>query len=130
MQTSTRSRAEINVTPLIDVLLVLLIIFMVILPQHAAGIHAQTPEPATKSPAAGQVQIVVSVAEDRTLKINTKSITWDDLDAALRRIFEPHGARVLFVAGAPKAEFEDVARVLDTARGVGIDHVALMPRQR
>lgn len=128
MTTSTPNRAEINVTPLIDVLLVLLIIFMVILPQHSTGFHAQTPEPSSKAAATDLRDIVISVAADRSLKINTTPVTWDNLDSELRRIFVARAAKVLFVAGAPKAEFEDVARVLDTARGAGIYHVALMPR--
>ncbi len=130
MTTSTRNRAEINVTPLIDVLLVLLIIFLVIHPQYSTGLNAQSVPPADKSSTADPREIVVSIAADRTLKINTQPVAWENLESELRRIFTARAAGVLFVAGAPKTDFEDVARVIDSARGAGIYHVALMPRDR
>lgn len=120
------NKAEINVTPLIDVLLVLLIIFIVIRPQHSTGLAAQTP-PQGHGASDGR-EIVVTVAEDRSVRINSQSVSWEDLDPALRRIFALRAQSVLFVAGAPQADFEDIARVLDTARGAGIRRIALMPR--
>jgi biopolymer transport protein TolR len=128
MAMTTGRTAQINVTPLIDVLLVLLIIFMVIIPQKSTGLAALAPQPGSKSDS-GHAAIVVSVAEDRSLTINTQPVSWNDLDGRLRQVFAMRPNGVLFVAGAPRADFEDVARVLDTARGVGIGHVALMPRE-
>ena len=118
---------EINVTPMIDVLLVLIIIFMMIAPERSAGIDAQIPQPSTGK--AGGRQIVASVGEDGSVEINEQPVAWEDLDQRLRQIFAARPDGVLFVDGARKADFEDVARVFDTARGAGVSHVALMPKR-
>jgi biopolymer transport protein ExbD len=121
-------RGEINVTPLIDVLLVLLIIFMVIQPQLSTGHKADVPQPSTGPADASRQDIVVSVAEDRTLEINTQKVAWEDLEKRLRALFAVRPNGVLFVTAAPGIEFKEVATVIDTARGVGVGRVALMPR--
>ena len=122
---TTGKRGEINVTPMIDVLLVLIIIFMVIAPEKSSGLNAQIPQPGGKG---GSGTIVVSVSEDRSVKINTQAVEWNDLAQRLGQIFAARPDSVLFIAGARKAEFADVARVIDTARGAGIAHVSLMPK--
>ena len=123
---TTGRQGEINVTPMIDVLLVLIIIFMLIGPEKSTGLNAQLPQPANGR-SEGR-EIVVSVGEDRSVKINAQPVAWEDLEQRLREIFTMRPDGVLFVAGARQAEFEDVARVLDVARGAGIGRVALMPK--
>jgi biopolymer transport protein TolR len=130
MTTGTPNRAEINVTPMIDILLVLLLIFMIITPQLSHGLGARVPTPANETASKEPPRdIVVSVDENRAITINSQTVSWQDLSDRLKQIFARRPDGVLFVTGAPLVEYKDIARVIDTAKGIGIDRVALMPRE-
>lgn len=118
--------AEVNVVPLIDILLVLLVIFMVIRPQVQAGLQVELPQQTmTKTPAPVDV-IVVQVFADGSLRINKVPVQWQDLHGRLADIFRMRASRVAFVRGDGTLEFGVIARAIDVMRGSGITTVGLM----
>ncbi len=127
---STHS-CEINVTPLIDVLLVLLIIFMVILPEHKWGEKTLVPQPSIESKETNPPPIVIQlkdVGESKrpVLKINQEEVAWDELESRLTAAFKLRVDRVAFVKGDPEVEFEYVARAVDITHHAGADRIGLM----
>ena len=120
-------QASINMTPMIDVLLVLIIIFMVITPRKSHGLNALVPQPATsESTQSESNDVVVNINEDHTLSINQKPVQLGELPGQLRRLFLDHPGHPLFVRGAKTLEFQQVAEVIDIARGAGVERIALM----
>ncbi len=118
----TQGPGEINMTPLIDALLVLLIIFMVITPEKPL---ARVPQDAVAEQPFDDAAVVVSVGKDKSLWINRDSVRMEDLGGRLFEIFKTRALRVCFVKGDGELEFEDVARVIDVAKGAGIHHVGI-----
>jgi biopolymer transport protein TolR len=123
------AKADINMTPMIDILLVLLIIFMVITPLTPHGLEALAPEPPDKKnqpPPDQDRTVVIQIDKDKHMKINQEDTDMDKLGPRLEQIFKTRAERVVFVKGDPDLEYQTVARAIDIAKGAQIDKVGLM----
>jgi biopolymer transport protein TolR len=126
--------ADMNVTPLIDVLLVLIIIFMVINPPQPKGLDALVPQPpppnAPKNNNPDRTIVVQLIdrgaGNEPGVKINNEDTTWDGLGARLTDIFKTRAEKVMFVKGDDNVPFADVANVIDIAHASGVDKVGLI----
>lgn len=118
--------SEMNVVPLIDILLVLLVIFMAIRPQVPFGLPVDLPEHTEVHPPEHSEAVVVQVYGDGTLRINLDPVQWQDLQGRLEEIFKMRESRVAFVRGDDTLEFEVIARAIDVMRASGITTVGLM----
>ncbi len=118
--------AEINVVPLIDILLVLIIIFMVISPLTPRGLRTVVPQPSANDGPSSSNPIIVQVGAGGQLMINQVHTNWDTLGSDLDAIFKLRAERVAFVRGDDSADFADVARAIDIMRAHGIDKVGLI----
>ena len=120
---------EPNVTPMIDVLMVLLIIFMVIVPSSRKAIDVQLPDPnPTPSSAPNTSQIVLSVHKNGAFEINKESQTLAALPGRLKEIYDPRPDKIIFIKGDPDATYQEVIQAADIARGAGVKIIGFTPK--
>ncbi len=120
------AKSDINMTPMIDVLLVLIIIFMIITPIAPRGLNVAVPQAATDQTARPTHDIVVTVRQDGKVLLNHEELDLAQLNERLLALFRNGASNVIFVRGEKALEFGRVAAVIDMARGAGVNRVALM----
>ena len=124
--------ADINVTPMIDVLLVLLIIFMITLPLSRRDFDVQVPaeqQPKQQKPTSSD-QIVLELRADGSYAINTQPLPFEQLDAKFHEYYDQRPAKLLFIKAAPNRKYGDIVRAMDVARGAGVQVIGFTPPEQ
>jgi biopolymer transport protein ExbD len=121
---------EINVTPMIDVLLVLLIIFMMTIPMMRKAIDLQLPDPTPVAtpPSNPPPSIVLQVLPGPIYKVNSEEVPVGNLLARLKEIYDPRPDKIIFVKGDPEVTYQDVVLAMDLARGAGVKVIGIPPK--
>ena len=123
-------QSDINVTPMIDVLLVLLIIFMITQPLSRMAMDVQVPPPDTpqtnKTP---PNQIVLELGDDGGYSINGQPVPKDQLDTQIHAIYDQRPAKLLFIKAGPNRIYQDVVEAMDVARGAGVQIIGFTPKE-